>query len=168
MYLVPCWLFGWVEKKMLSKTSFCGGAMKNYPSSLDFFSQVRWTSAVCFFGQNEAIFTVFFSNGTLLNMENFPWQSTDYRKFSLVSLLPLEKNLAKLDFQREIFGWDEYFLDFVPTLSWLYYYYYLSSSTCLYFICLFKMSYILYNCDKRRQMFEKQVGLNRSIVFSYT
>ena len=27
-------------------------------------------------------------------MENFPWQLTDYGKISLVSRLPLEKNLA--------------------------------------------------------------------------
>ena len=49
---------------------------------------------VCFFLAKRGCFHSLFSSGTLLTMENFPWQLTDCGKFSLVSHLPLEKNLA--------------------------------------------------------------------------
>ena len=68
--------------------------MKNPPSSLKMFSQVSWTSSSVLFWANQDCFHSLFSNGTLLTMENFPWQFTDYGKFFLVSLFPLEKNLS--------------------------------------------------------------------------
>ena len=68
--------------------------MKNSPLSLKFIFKSAEHPTVCFWGAKQGCFQSFFSNGTSLTMENFPWQLTAYGKFSLVSCLSLEKNLA--------------------------------------------------------------------------
>ena len=45
-------------------------------ASLEFFLKSAEHPTVCFFGQNDAV-----SDGTLLTMENFPWQLTDWKIF---------------------------------------------------------------------------------------
>ena len=68
---------------------------EKFPLSLNFFLKSAEHPTVCFFGWNKAFFSPF-SNGTLLTMENFPWQLIDYGKFSLVSHLPLKKILLHI------------------------------------------------------------------------
>ena len=96
LVLVPCWLFCWLEKKILINTEIFHSSLE-----LRIFSQVSWTSiSVLFLAETRLFSWSSFSNayGTLLIMENFRWQLTDHGKFFLVSCLPLEKNLQKFNF----------------------------------------------------------------------
>ena len=55
--------------------------MKNFLLAYNVFLKSAEHPTVCFFGRNEAVFIDFFSNGTLPDMENFPWQLNDWKIF---------------------------------------------------------------------------------------
>ena len=65
--------------------------MKNFRLAQNFFLKSAEHPTVCFFWAKRCCFHSLFSNGTLLTMENFPWQLIDYGKFSMEKKFSPEK-----------------------------------------------------------------------------